>query len=162
MKQEEIEMQLWDYIDGSCDDVDRERISVLINTDAAWKEIYAELIALQERIAGIEPEHPSLRFTKNVMEAVSTVQIGPAAKKYMNINVIRGIAALFIVMLVCAVGYSMAVGPWETVTGGNLARLNLNGLFNNSFFSAILFVNIVLGLALIDLVLRKRRLQNLR
>ena len=44
MQQEEIEIQLWDYIDGTCSEADEQRISLLITTDKTWHDTYIELL----------------------------------------------------------------------------------------------------------------------
>ena len=156
MKQEEIEMQLWEYIDGTCNDADRERISLLIMSDAMWKQKYQVLSSLHAGIAdSIEAEQPSMRFTRNVMDAVSTIHVAHATKQYLNPGIIRGIAAFFIVAIVAALGYAIAFAKWDTGTGEFFPRLNLSGLFSNGFFNLIVCLNIVLGLILLDKALRR-------
>ena len=82
---EEIEMMLWEYMDGTCSQADMQRISILVERDETWKAKYAELSAFNADLAnGLHLEQPSLRFSKNVMEAVATVKIAPATKMYIN------------------------------------------------------------------------------
>jgi len=154
----EIEQQLWEYIDGICDGADTQRISLLITTNALWKEKYQYLIALHESIAGIEGDQPSLRFTKNVMDAVSTAHIVRATKQYFNMGVIRGIAALFILALVAVLVYAIALAKPHAGNAAVFPKLNLTRLFSSGFLDLIVCINIVLGLAFADLLLRKKRL----
>ncbi len=97
---EEIEMILWEYMDGTCRPADMQRISILVERDELWKQKYTELSAFQKSIAdSLQLEQPSMRFTKNVMDAVATVKIAPATKQYINKSIIRGIAAFFILTI---------------------------------------------------------------
>src|ERR1700728_4810420 len=97
---EEIEMQIWEFIDNACSQADQERISMLIVQDISWREKFNELNAFHSGTSqSLELEHPSMRFTKNVMDAVAVAHIAPATKKYVNISIIRGIAAFFILTI---------------------------------------------------------------
>src|SRR4051812_10405268 len=110
----EIEMQLWEYIDGTCNNTDKQRISLFIATDATWKEKYNELIVFHDDIQGsIEVEQPSMRFAKNVMDAVGKAHIVPATQQRINLNIIRGIAAFFIFTIVSVLGYAFANATWD-------------------------------------------------
>jgi len=160
MKQEEIEMELWEYIDGLCNKADHERIATLIATDAIWLQHYNELIALHALIPKeLEIEQPSMRFTKNVMEAVATIKIAPATKKYINHTVIKGIAAFFIITIVASVIYAFAITDWHS--GNNdaytnaFAKMDLSAFFNSNFFYVTLGINLVLGLLLTDTLFRR-------
>ncbi len=158
---EEIEMQLWDYIDGICSIDDMPRISILIERDPAWKAKYAELSALHTSIgSSLELEQPSMRFTQNVMDVVAATHVAPASKKYINKGIIRGIAALFIGMLTTALGYAIAHVDNNTTSKIALPKLNLGGIsniFNSGTMLMIIAVNIVIGLVFLDSLLRRKR-----
>ena len=162
MKQEEIEMQLWEYIDGICNEADRQRISLHMAEDAAWKEKFEELSAFNSSITdNLELEQPSLRFTKNVMEAVAATRIAPATKKYINPAIIRGIAAFFIIIITAIMGYAFATAKWSTgtslFTDFPLKKIDLSSLLNSAYINIFIMVNIVLGLVLLDSILSKKR-----
>lgn len=162
---EEIAMQLWDYIDGNCSEVERQRISALIEKDAEWRAAYEQFSSLNTSIAeGLTLEQPAMRFTKNVMEAVATTHIAPATKKYINKNIVRGIAAFFIIAILFMIGYAMANADWSgpsAVTAVKTPHIDLSGIFNSSFFTVMMAVNTVLALVLLDFLLkRKQRMQS--
>lgn len=96
---EDIERQLWEYLDNTCSEKDRIRIATLLRTDTTWKTLYDELHVLHNAIAAMEPNEPSLRFTKNVMEATSEARVAPRIEKYLNRKVIIAITVFFIVSL---------------------------------------------------------------
>jgi len=156
---EELEMQLWEYIDGTCSGADSQRIAVLIASDEEWRHKYNELYAIHSAIAtSAELEHPPMRFTKNVMESVAATHIAPATKKYINKSIIRGIAAFFIITIASLLGYALANTNWSGGAGTfTIPKFNLGNLFNSSFFNIAIAINIVLALVLADKILRKKQ-----
>ena len=85
--QQEMELQLWEYIDGSLLDAERNAVEKLIADNSFWKQRYHELLDLHQSINLIELEQPSLRFTKNVMDEIARYQIAPATK---NLFIVQG------------------------------------------------------------------------
>ena len=159
MNQEEIELQLWEYIDGRCDEAAASRFARLIAEDIVWKEKYNELMAINAGIAdSLELEQPSMRFTKNVMEAVAHTHMAPATKKYINPYIIRGIAAVFIIMLVTFLGIALAEANWHTNSSGIFAKLSDYKIEYGRYINIFIAVNIVLGLVLADKVFRRNRI----
>lgn len=161
--EQEMEMQLWEYIDGICNETEAQRIALLIKEDVAWAEKYTELIAFNAELAGsLELEQPSMRFTKNVMEAVAVSHIAPATKKYINPFIIRGIAAFFILIIAAVIGYAIASSGNTGKSGSLLSglkypNLGISDLFSGTFVKVFVMVNIVLALMLADGVLRRKR-----
>lgn len=47
----------------------------------------------------LEPEQPSMRFTKNVMDTIGGMEVAPVAKRYVNPLVIKGIVAMLILCM---------------------------------------------------------------
>ena len=160
---EEIEMQLWEYLDGTCSIDDMPRIAVLIERDPVWKAKYEELSAFHSSMGrNLDFEQPSLRFTQNVMDAVAATHVAPATKKYINKGIIRGIAALFIGMITAALGYAFANAGNGAASKNSLPKLNLgdlSGVFNSGTMMMIIAVNIVIGLVFLDSLLRRKRTQ---
>jgi hypothetical protein len=164
MNREAIEAQLWDYIDGTCNAPDKERISALIGTDITWSGLYNELALLHRSIAAhTDSEQPSMRFTKNVMDAVGKAHIAPATKKYINSGVIKGIAALFIAIIIVTIGYALASVNWnEKGTESHFkTNFDISSFFNSTFFNVFIMVNIVLALVLLDILLRRKQNKHL-
>ena len=158
MEQDEIEMQLWEYIDSTCSEADRQRIAMLIATDPLWQEGYTELSLLHTGISSsLELEQPSMRFTKDVMDAVAATHIAPATKKYINLNIVRGIAAFFIIGVATLLGVALATANMNDGHKLALPDLGLETLFNSTFFYAAIGVNILLALLLADVVVRRKQ-----
>lgn len=158
---EEMEARLWAYIDGLSDE--GSVIEKLLAENRQWKEKYAELLVFHQLMAQTEVEHPSMRFTKNVMEEIARLQIAPAAKEYINKKIIWGLAAFFITMIVGFLVYGVAQISWteagstDSPLGVDLGAVDYSRMFNNSFINGFMMLNVLLGLLLLDRYLNTKR-----
>ncbi len=152
---EEIEIQLWEYMDNVCDDATRVRIARLIATDIVWKQKYAELTAFNSTLQQLEPEHTSMRFSKNVMESIAGMNVAQPTKSYINKWVVRGIAAVFIILLGSALTYSLLNVQWTA--GTPKEPIDYSRIFNGNFISYVIMVNLLVGVVLVDTLLRRKR-----
>jgi hypothetical protein len=156
-----IEVRLWAYIDGNSDAAENEAVSALIAYDPMWSAHYEALLDLNAAILnGLELEQPPVRFTKNVMELVADVKIAPAINGYINPSIIKGIAAFFVISIVLVLGYCVSTINWHnTASALRLPDIQLPDMsrqYNNMFINIAIGVNVVLGLLLADMMLRKR------
>jgi len=160
--EENMEARIWEYIDGLLQGQELSEVEQLIAGQAEWKKKYAELFALHQSLNLVELEQPSLRFTRNVMEEISRLQITPATSKYINKNVIRGIALFFITTIVAFLVYGISQVDWSTgssgsVVGVDFTRVDYTRVFNNNFVNAFMMLNVVLGLMLLDRYLANKK-----
>ncbi len=163
MNREEIEIQIWEYIDGACDEATSARIAGLINSDPEWERTYTGLRAIHAGIqSGALLEQPSMRFTKNVTDALAKEHIAPAAGKYINKIVIRGIATVFAVLLVTFFVYSLTSITDKGASSAYHFHFNMPGIFNSTLLTYLIPVNIILALVLIDSLVHKRMKKYLR
>lgn len=108
MQQEEMEIQLWEYIDGTCTAEQQNRISALIADDATWKACYDDLISFQHSVhADALPELTTANFTENVMSVLDTSASRLAARKRMLTLSIRIIVAFFIMSIGLLLSYAL-------------------------------------------------------
>jgi len=164
MNSEAIEIQIWEYVDGTCSEADKARIAALIAGDVTWRTKFDEISAFHSGIsASMEQEQPSLRFTKNVMDSIATVQVAPATNKYINKTVIRGIAAFFILTIGSILVYAFATTDYTSPKFylPKLAPGLVSDLLDSNWFSVVMGINIILALALADTLLRKRNASNI-
>lgn len=160
-----IEERLWDYIDGAGSAEDRLFIEQLIATNAAWKAKYQELLELQNMLSNLELDEPSMRFTQNIMEAISKHHIAPAAKSYINKRIIWGIAGFFICTIVGFLIAGMAQVNWSagstdssaSLLGINFNKIDVSNFYNSTYATVFMMVNVVLGLVFLDMYLRRRK-----
>ena len=152
----EMEMRLWEYIDGFTQGEEKMLIEQLIREQADWKAKYAELLQVHQSIDLVELEEPSMRFTRNVMEEIAKFHIAPATKSYINNKVVWGIGIFFITLIIGFVGYGIAQIDWTAASDSNSAvgvdfsQIDYSRMFNNNFVNVFMMLNVVLGLLLLD------------
>jgi len=162
MEQTEMETQLWDYIDGTIPEPGRSAIEKLIADNSEWKRKYHELLEVHSLIHATELEHPSMRFTKNVMEEIAKYKIAPAAKEYINKKIIWSIALFFIIAVVGFLVYGFSQVNWseagsDNVLGVDITKVDYSMMFNNTYMNLFMMLNVVLGLMLLDNYLTNKR-----
>lgn len=161
-----MEERLWDYMDGLSAPAERSLISRLVEEDLAWKKTYRELMDLKDLLHNSETDQPSMRFTRNVMEEIARLHIAPAAKQYINNKLIWGIGLFFITMLLgtLVLGFSqMFSSPGESGTvGKEFDKIDFSRFFNNNMVNAMMMINVVIGLFLLDnyLSLKRKKFRN--
>ncbi|RYY53265.1 MAG: hypothetical protein EOO09_18600 [Chitinophagaceae bacterium] len=163
---EEMEIRLWEYIDGLAGTEEQTVIGQLIVSQRLWKEKFEELKSLQEMVLSSELDEPSMRFTKNVMEEIGRLQINPAASSYINKRIVWGIAGFFIASIIAFVVYSVGLIDWSVGAPENAPnprysisfdQPDYSSIFTSSFAYALLMVNVILGLFLLDRFLSNKR-----
>ncbi len=162
MNQEQnIEHQLWSYIDGHASSEERSFVEKLLQSNLDWKNKYHELLDIHQLMNSAELEQPSLRFTKNVMEKIAQYHIAPATKNYINKKIIWGIAAFFITLIAGFLIYGLGQIDWNAQSDSKLpvdiTQVDFSKIFNNNFVNGFMMINVLLGLVLLDRVLANKR-----
>jgi hypothetical protein len=163
--QHNIEERLWDYIDGSSSAEEKTFVEQLIATQEEWRKKYHELLDVHQLMNNsLELDQPSMRFSQNVMEAITKYQIAPAAKTYINKKIIYGIGIFFVVMIAGMFIYGLGQINWadsgssnELISKYNLNKVDFSKFFNNTYTTIFMMVNVVIGLMLLDMWLGKKR-----
>ena len=162
--QQNIEQQLWSYIDGFSSSEERAKVEGLIQSNLEWKNKYHELLEIHQLVSSSDLEQPSMRFTKNVMEQIAQLHIAPATKNYINKKIIWGITGFFLALILVFLIYGFAQVDWtsstdskSTIDLSRLSEVDYGKIFNNTFVNVFLMVNVLLGLALLDRVLANKR-----
>jgi len=96
------------------------------------------------------------------MEAISKHQIAPAARSYFNKRIIWGIAGFFICTIIGFLIAGLAQINWsagstDTLTGINFSKIDFSKFYNSTFATVFMMVNVVLGLVLLDMYLRRKK-----
>ena len=170
IQQHDMEQQLWSYIDGVSSGDEKTAIEKLLETNLEWKNKYHELLQLNQLLKSSELEHPSMRFTKNVMDTIAKYHIAPATKQYINNRIIWGLGIFFLTMIVGFLVYGFGQVNWSAPSNGksdlpvdlskvDLSRVDFTKFFNNTWVNVFMMINIVIGLALLDRVLANKRKQ---
>jgi len=160
-EQQNLERQLWDYIDGLSSGEERTSIEKLLQSNSEWKDKYQELLEVQRLLQSSDLELPSMRFTKNVMEEIAKFQIAPAAKNYINKRIIWGIGSFFITVILAFLIYGFAQMDWNFEDNSkpivDFSKFNYGRIFNSNLVNVFMMINVVLGLVLLDRVLANKR-----
>lgn len=154
------EERLWDYIDGTSSAEEKTVIEKLLADNAEWQAQYHELLKVHQLMQSSELEEPSMRFTKNVMDKIARLDIVPAAKNYINKNIIRGLAIFFITMLVGFLIYGFGQMDWtakDSIIPIDLGKIDYSRFFNNTYATVFMMINVILGLFLLDRYLANKR-----
>lgn len=64
---------LWKYAENACDAAEMEVVRKLLAEQPSMQEELEMITRLQAALKGMEAEQPSMRFTKNVMEALPEI-----------------------------------------------------------------------------------------
>jgi|SRR6185312_1632160 len=161
----QMEERLWDFIDGMSDPDEQSLVRRLLAEDNAWQQRYQELMAVDEAMQHHELDAPSLRFTKNVMEQIALFHVAPATKTYINKNVIRGITAFFLIMIIGLLIYFFGQFHWTSTSTDNLVpqysidanKLNWGKALNNTYVNVFILINVILGFILLDKYLQNKK-----
>jgi hypothetical protein len=154
-----IEEQLWNYIDGNCDAVEKMEIEAKIASNLQYNAIYKELVAVNEELSKLDFEEPSLSFTRNVMEQVNQELRPVALKTKVDNRIIYTIGGFFTLSILCIFGYTIAIS--NVNLDFTLPKMDLNfkmiETINPTFLTIFIFVDTMLALLYLDSFLRKGR-----
>ena len=154
-KKQQIEIRLWNYIDGTVGAAEKQEVERLLASDAEWQEIYNQLLELHESIQNeLQLDNPPLHFGKNVMEQIAKPEVARPVRTYINKGIIYGIAAFFIALLGGLLVYASAQINWAKATtekfGFDLSEINLSKQLDTQVLNVLLGIIVVLTLMLIE------------
>lgn len=159
-RQQNMDERLWDYLDDACSKEERLFIEKLIATNQEWKVKYQELLELQDMLNHhLELDEPSMRFNQHIMEAISQQHIAPAARTYINKKIIWGIAGFFICTITGFLIAGLAQANWSagSIDNSLINKIDPGRFFNNTYTTVFMMINVVLGLVVLDMYLRRPR-----
>jgi len=160
---EQIQERLWNYIDGLGTAAERSAVENLISSQPAWQEAYEQLLELHQWLGTQTLEAPSMRFSKNVMEQIATCQVAPATRSYLNKRIIWGLGGFYVVVILGLVLFSLTQVNWTAAKGidgygiGQFTKkLDWSKYFSSSYVHVFMMLVVVVGLVLLDTILRLR------
>jgi hypothetical protein len=167
-QEQQIEEQLWSYIEGSITAAAKTFVEKMLASNEEWQVKYKEQLELHQLLINEkEPEFPSLRFTKNVMDGITGMQPKAATSSFINKNVIRSIAAFFILTISALLIYSFTQVQWQASGGSSiipfdtkdikLPQFEFSKLFNSTVLNVLLMITLVMGLMMFDGILRSKK-----
>jgi anti-sigma factor RsiW len=158
-----MEEQLWDYIDGRCTPDEQEAISALIAGDESIRLKYNQLLNISQELSTMELDEPPMAFTYNVMEAIRTEEAGKPLKAAINKRIITSIAAFFVLTILALLVYVIAGIHWTSVNiSSQMAAVpklpDASSFITRPVIMGFLFFDVVLGLFLFDTYLRGKKI----
>lgn len=165
---EEMEMQLWDYIDGNCSTEERTRISALIKSNAEWKAAYEELYQFHSDLQG-DITHDYT--TTNIADAVlNEITPAPAVKKTKSAKLhfytwgIRLVAAYFLIIIGGVLINTLFTQGFLENTSFNLPEINYHipvlphiTLTKEAGTIYLIYIAFVMMVTITDLLLRRKK-----
>lgn len=158
---DDIALQIWNYLDGLCDDEERISIQTHIAIDPVWQQKFREINAIHTELkTTLETEQPSMRFSKNVLDTIAIADVAPAMKKYINYNIIKGIAAFFLITITGMLTLAVMNAKWDTsdIPTPKWDHFHMHFHLNSSIINLAIGISIVLSLILIDAIFNKNRI----
>ena len=153
-----IEQQLWDYIDGNLDEIQRKIIEEKIESDATVKLQYEELLNLNFAFSEMELDEPSMSFTRNVMESVALEPAPISLKTKVDTRIIFSIGGFFVISILTLLGYVLYNSTFTMPDFGEnfTADFNLDKYITPTAMYVFIGFDIVIGLVFMDYVLRRK------
>ncbi len=149
-----MEEQLWNYIDGFCNEEEQKAVKLLIETDQNYRSKYAELMAFQKNMEAVDLEEPAMGFTFKVMENIRAEHARKPLKTSIDRRIVLGIAAFFICSIVLLLGYIFMDINWSQPTAAiKLPEIQLSvitNFLNPVVLKGFLFCDLVLALFFLD------------
>jgi hypothetical protein len=158
-----IEERLWSYIDGTCTEEEHKAIDMLITNDEAYRSKFEELLSLDQQLAKMEADEPSMGFTYKVMESIRTEYAQQPLKAAINKRIIKGIGGFFILtilLLLIFVLSTMHLTPvsFSVHLPDSLKVPDIKSLLSSPVVKGFFFFDVVLLLFLLDSLLRRKSL----
>ncbi|HVW94438.1 MAG TPA: hypothetical protein VHA56_00550 [Mucilaginibacter sp.] len=160
-----IEEQLWNYIDGNGTLEELEATSKMIACDEAVRLKYQSLLAMNEDLASMEMEEPSMAFTYNVIETIRKNEAQVPLKAAFNRKIIMSIAIFFIISVTGFLIYaftqvdisSAAIPDIATNIQSGIKMPQVTSQVSRPLVQGFMFFDVVLALFLFDTWLRRKK-----
>jgi len=156
-----IEQRIWDYLDGTDTLQQRELTEQLIKSDPLYQQVYEECRSFNSLISEVDQDEPSMGFTRNVMERINLEPVPATLKSLIDKRIIFGIAAFFLFTITALLGVLFYQIDWSETAGFKMPEFTMPAMdtskyLNSTYINIFLFIDIIIGLYLIDGFLRKR------
>lgn len=156
-----IEQRIWDYLDGTDTPQQRELTGQLIKSDPLYRQVYDECKSFNTLISATDQDEPSMGFTRNVMERINLEPVPASFKSLIDKRIIFGIAAFFLFTITALLGVLFYQIDWSQTSGFKMPEFTMPAIdsskyLNSTYINIFFFVDIIIGLYLVDGFLRKR------
>lgn len=126
MQAEDIDIQLWAYIDGTGTAEEQQRVAALIVQDEVWKNKYEELLAFHQMLqTDLQHEPLSNSFADNVMAKIEKPNTQKSTASIALTWGIKVVAAFFIISISTVLAYYIVTADFSIAETNTVTRPNI-------------------------------------
>jgi magnesium-transporting ATPase (P-type) len=157
-----LEERIWDYLDGTGTEEEREFTKLLIGSDPEFRALYEELRSIHLTVSSLDLDEPFMSFNRNVMEKIQLEAVPGSVKSLIDKRVIYGITAFFLITITALLGVLFYQIDWTRQTSFDMPEykmpeIDTSNYLNSTLINIFFFADIILVLYLFDGFLSKRK-----
>lgn len=157
-----LEQRIWDYLDGTGTEEERELTKQLIGSDSEFRAMYEELRSIHLTVSSMDLDEPSMSFNRNLMEKIDLEAVPGSVKSLIDKRIIYGITAFFLITITALLGVLLYQTDWSRQTSFdmpdfNLPEIDTSNYLNSTLINIFFFADIIVALYLFDGFLSKRK-----
>lgn len=155
-----LEQRIWDYLDGTGTEDERELTKKLIGSDSEFRAMYEELRSIHLTVSSLDLDEPSMSFNRNVMGKIQLEAIPGSVESLIDKRIIYGITGFFLFTITALLVVLFYQIDWTQTTGFKTPEFTMLAIdtakyLNSTYINILFFVDIIIGLYLFDGFLRK-------
>ena len=157
-----LEQRIWDYLDGTGTEEERELTKQLIGSDPEFRALYEELRSIHLTVSSMDLDEPSMSFNRNVMEKIQLEAVPGSVKSLIDKRIIYGIKAFFLITITALLGVLFYQTDWSMQSSFDMPEykmpeIDTSNYVNSTLINIFFFADIIIALYLFDGFLRKRQ-----
>ena len=157
-----LEQRIWDYLDGTGTEEERELTKQLIGSDSEFRAMYEELRSIHLTVSSMDLDEPSMSFNRNLMEKIDLEAVPGSVKSLIDKRIIYGITAFFLITITALLGVLLYQTDWSRQTSFdmpdfNMPEIDTSNYLNSTLINIFFFADIIVALYLFDGFLSKRK-----
>jgi magnesium-transporting ATPase (P-type) len=157
-----LEQRIWNYLDGTGTDKEREFTKQLIGSDPEFRAMYEELRSIHLTVSSLDLDVPSMSFNRNVMEKIQMEPLPGSIKSLIDKRVIYGITAFFLITITALLFLLFYQTDWTQqsrmyMPEYKLPEFDTSNYVNSTTINILFFADLIVALYLFDGFLSKRK-----
>ena len=157
-----LEQRIWDYLDGTGTEEERELTKQLIGSDSEFRAMYEELRSIHLTVSSMDLDEPSMSFNRNLMQKIDLEAVPGSVKSLIDKRIIYGITAFFLITITALLGVLLYQTDWSRQTSFdmpdfNMPEIDTSNYLNSTLINIFFFADIIVALYLFDGFLSKRK-----
>ncbi|PZP49074.1 MAG: hypothetical protein DI598_08700 [Pseudopedobacter saltans] len=112
MSNEERDFLLWRFFHKDLSEQESVSVQQMLDRNEDWLNAYTQLSESENQLFALDIEMPSMRFSKNVMEAIGAEHVARPVKSYINTKIIKALGWGFVTIIVACLVYAFSQVKW--------------------------------------------------